>query len=136
MKKQFIFISLIALLSVFANIRPVAAQTADDPYVILVEYTFDEKDIDTVIELLSEMQSQTLEKEEGCVVYDLLVSEEDPNTIFIYESYENEAAFKVHTNSDYFKAIVPTKIKPLIKKERITKVYPLNQEEELVDEEV
>ena len=127
---------MIALMSAFANIAPAAAQMAEEPYVILVEYTFDEKDIDTAIELLSEMQTQTLENEEGCMVYDLLLSEDDPTTIFIYESYESEAAFKVHTNSKYYKVLVPTKIAPLIKKEKITKVIPLNQEEELVDEEV
>lgn len=136
MKKQIIIFCVIALLSVFINITPAAAQIADEPYVILVEYTFDEKDIDTAIELLSEMQALTLENEEGCMVYDLLLSEDDPTTIFIYESYENEAAFKVHTNSKYFKEIVPKKVTPLIRKERITKVIPLNQEEGLVDEEV
>lgn len=125
---------MIALLS--AIVVPATAQVVDEPYVILVEYTFDEKDIDTALELLSEMQMKTLENEEGCLVYDLLLSEEDPNTVFIYESYESEAAFKVHANSKYFKAIVTTKVTPLIKKQKITKLIPLNRDGELLNEEV
>lgn len=133
MKTKLILFFTALLLGVFASVN---AQNMDEPYVILVEYTFDEKDIDTALELLSEMQAQTLENEEGCLVYDLLLGEDDPNTVFIYESYESETAFKIHTNSKYFKAIVPTKLTPLIKKEKITKVIPLNQDEEFVDEEV
>lgn len=134
MQNRIFLYCVIALISVFAAVAPAMAQEADEPYVILVEYTFDEKDIDTAIELLTEMQSKTLENEEGCLVYDLLLSEEDGVTIFIYESYQNEAAFKVHTNSAYFKALVTKKIAPLIKKERVTKVFPLNQEEFLEGE--
>jgi len=46
----------------------------------------------------------------------VLLSEEDPNTIFLYESYENEAAYKIHVNSTYYKNIVTKKLTPLIKK--------------------
>lgn len=133
MKTKLILFFLAIFFGAFAFVN---AQNMDEPYVILVEYTFDEKDIDTALELLSEMQAQTLENEEGCLVYDLLLSEDDPTTVFIYESYESEAAFTVHTNSKYFKAIVPTKLTPLIKKQKITKVIPLNQGDEFVDEEV
>lgn len=136
MKKFLLIFCTVVCLSIFVYVTPTIAQVTDDPYVILVEYSFDEKDIDTAIELLSEMQTQTLENEEGCLVYDLLLSEEEPTTLFIYESYESEAAFRIHTNSKYFKEIVPTKLTPLIKKKKITKVMPLNQEEEWLDEEV
>lgn len=112
------------------------AQNQAKPYVIIVEFTFDEAKANQAIDLLSEMQLKTLENEEGCLVYDVLVSEENPAKVFIYESYESEAAFKIHSNSSYFKEIVAKKLKPLIKQEKITKVSPLNFEGELSDEEV
>lgn len=123
-------------LGVFANQTVIHAQQMDEPYVILVEYAFAENDVDEAIELLSELQAHTLEKEVGCMVYDLLWNEDDHTKIIIYESYVNEAAFNEHINSSYFKEIVPKKLKPLIKEEKITKVIPLNQDDEMVDEEV
>jgi len=95
-----------------------------------------EQQVDSAIDLLLEVQALTLEQEEGCLIYDVLLSEEDPNTIFLYESYENEAAYKIHVNSTYYKNIVTKKLTPLIKKNRMSKVIPLNQQGDFVDEEV
>ncbi len=128
MKNQFFLFCSLILFFAFSNIGTVKAQDANEPYVILVEYTINENDIDKVVDLLTEIQLETLENEEGCLVYDVLLAEDDPTKIFIYESYENEAAFKAHTNSAHFKQIVPTKLKPLIKQEKITKLFPLNYE--------
>lgn len=136
MKKQFFIICALALTFLFANSGMVKAQEQTDPYVILVEFTFDKAKVDEAIELLSEMQLQTLENEEKCLVYDVLLSEEDPTKIFIYESYENEAAFKAHGQTPYFKDLVQKKLQPLIKQQKITKVFPLNFEGVMGDGEV
>lgn len=126
--KQIISFCLIALISAFATVLQATAQDADGPYVIIVEFVFDEANIDNAIELLAEMQMQTLENEEGCLAYDVLLSDDEPTKIYIYENYENEAAFKLHSNSAYFKSIVQGKLKPLIKHEKITKVTPILQD--------
>ncbi|MBK5194944.1 MAG: antibiotic biosynthesis monooxygenase [Proteiniphilum sp.] len=136
MKKQVVLFCMILCVALVANISSAPAQDAEDPYVIIVEFTFDEKDVDKAIDLLLDMQTQTLENEEGCLIYDVLLSEDDPSRIFIYESYENEVAFKVHESSDYFKTIVSKQLTPLVKESKVTKVVPLSQEESFIDEEV
>jgi len=136
MKKQIILFCMILAVGIVANISSALAQEAEDPYVIIVEFTFDVKDLDKAIDLLLEMQTATLENEEGCFVYEVLLSEDDPSKIFIYESYENEAAFRTHQNSAYHKAIITDQLSPLLKESRVTKVVPLHQEESFLDEEV
>ncbi len=134
-KQVFLFCVLFTML-LSAYPRTSQVQTAGEPYVILVEFVLDEARIDEAIELLSDIQMQTLEKEEGCLVYDVLLGEEDPARVFIYESYESEAAYKVHANASYFKEIVLKKLKPLVKSQKITKVFPLNFEGALGDAEI
>jgi len=136
MRKQVVLFGMVLSLALMANITQGRAQNAEDPYVIIVEFSFDEQQVDSAIDLLLEVQALTLEQEEGCLIYDVLLSEEDPNTIFLYESYENEAAYKIHVNSTYYKNIVTKKLTPLIKKNRMSKVIPLNQQGDFVDEEV
>lgn len=41
--------------------------------------------------------------EPGCRRYDILQSTTNPNQIFIYEVYENEAAVQAHRATDHFK---------------------------------
>lgn len=134
MKQQLIkvFLATAALLLTYAN--GVSAQndeTAASPegVVLFVEFSFDENDLDTAIELMTQMQSQVLENEEGCLAYDLLMSEEEPNKIFVYESYENQDAVKKHNNSPYFKEIVGGKLKKLIKNQTVKTLYLINAEE-------
>ncbi len=134
MKQQLIkvFLATAALLLTYAN--GVIAQNDEtaaspDGVVLFVEFSFDENDLDTAIELMTQMQSQVLENEEGCLAYDLLMSEEEPNKIFVYESYENQDAVKKHNNSPYFKEIVGGKLKKLIKNQTVKMLYLINTEE-------
>ena len=134
MKQQLIkvFLATAALLLTYAN--GVSAQNDEtaaspDGVVLFVEFSFDENDLDTAIELMTQMQSQVLENEEGCLAYDLLMSEEEPNKIFVYESYENQDAVKKHNNSPYFKEIVGGKLKKLIKNQTVKTLYLINTEE-------
>jgi len=136
MKKQVVLFFMILCVALVANISSALAQDAEDPYVIIVEFTFDENDMDKAIDLLLDMQTQTLENEEGCLIYDVLLSEDDPSRIFIYESYENEVAFKEHEGSDYFRTIVTKQLTPLVKESKVTKVVPLSKVESFIDEEV
>lgn len=130
MQKQLFLFCTLFLMLLLVPPHALQAQTAGEPYVILVEFMLDEARLDEAIELLSDIQTQTLENEEGCLVYDVLLSEQEPARIFLYESYESEDAYKVHSNAPYYKEIVLKKLKPLIKSQKIIKVYPLNFEGE------
>ena len=120
----FFSISLIFSNSVFANHQ--VANDDEKPVVLFVEFVFDAKDVGLAIELLTNMQNQTYENEEGCISYDLLLSAEHPNSVFIYECYENKTAVDLHNNASYFKEIVTNKLIPIIKTKNIKKLSPIN----------
>ncbi len=42
-------------------------------------------------------------KEPGCLQFDVLMLANDPDHLFLYEVYENEAAFRAHRETDYYK---------------------------------
>ena len=96
------------------------------PTSLFVEFQFEAKDMDLAIELLTTMQNKVIEHEEGCIVYDILLSEKEPNTIYLYECYENDAALDIHNKAPYFKNIVEKQLAPLIKSQKILKLHPIN----------
>ena len=95
--------------------------TENQPYALLVELEVAQKNVQAVCEVLTELQKFALE-EKGCNAYEILQSEENSGKIYLYECYENPAAHYIHTNSNYFRDIVPDKLNPLIMEKRITKV--------------
>lgn len=131
MKNYFFIFCSLFLMTFFYSTSTIVAQEANEPYVVLSEMDIDESNFDTVVDLLSELQQSTLDNEEGCVVFDVLLVEDNLTKIFIYESYENLSAFTAHTNSAYYKKIVNKDLKPHIKKETRTKVFPINSEVEM-----
>ena len=106
--------------------QPKEMSNKEKPIVLFVEFQFETKDMILATELLTEMQNQTIENEEGCIAYDILLNEEEPDTIYLYECYENMAALDVHNNASYFKEIVSKKLSPLIKDKKILKLNPIN----------
>ena len=95
----------------------------EKPIVLFVEFQFDANEMNLAVELLTEMQNQTIDNEEGCIAYDILLNSEEPNTIYLYECYENKAALDAHNNATYFKKIVGEKLPPLIKAQKIGRAH-------------
>ena len=129
MNKYVLSVLILSIMTLFSN--SLSAQqkaTADNekPRVLFVEFQFDVKDMGLAIELLTEMQNQTIENEEGCVAYDILLNDKEPNTIYLYECYENQAALDAHNNASYFKKIVVGKLNSLIKAQKILNLNPIN----------
>lgn len=140
MKQQIFKIALLAFAIALINVSHSLAQVTlnnEKGVVLFVEFELDQKNMETALALLKEMQIQTLENEEGCIAYDILLSEEQPNKIFLYENYENTQAQREHNNSPYFKEIVSNKLPKYIKGSKIIKLYPVVNEklEEYIDEE-
>lgn len=48
--------------------------------------------------------SESLLQEPDCHQFDVCVSPDDPNRIFLYEVYESEGAFQAHLAMPHFKA--------------------------------
>ena len=47
-------------------------------------------------------------KEPGCQRFDIMVLASNPNHVFIYEVYDNEAAAQAHRTTDHFKKYAAT----------------------------
>ncbi|AWT60237.1 MAG: (4S)-4-hydroxy-5-phosphonooxypentane-2,3-dione isomerase [Candidatus Moanabacter tarae] len=44
----------------------------------------------------------SIENEPGCLTFDIIQDPDDLNRIWLYEVYEDEAAFKIHTETPHF----------------------------------
>lgn len=128
-KKQTLLLCFAAIFFMFFA-EKVEAQ--NDPYTQISEYVFKESIIDNAIDLLSDLQQKTLENEPGCIIFDVLIGEDDASTIFIYESYESQNAFNSHIKKKYYLDTV-AKLKPLTKQSKTSKVFQLNLEGEMSD---
>jgi quinol monooxygenase YgiN len=56
-------------------------------------------------------------KEPGCKRFDIVNLNSDPNHFFLYEVYDNEAAFKAHRETEHFKKYMATTGKMVAKRE-------------------
>ncbi|AZL66938.1 putative quinol monooxygenase [Pseudomonas oryziphila] len=51
--------------------------------------------------------------EPGCLVFDVSVDREDPQVIYLYEIYNDDAAYEAHTQTAHFRDSRPL-VEPLI----------------------
>ncbi|MDH0732614.1 antibiotic biosynthesis monooxygenase [Pseudomonas sichuanensis] len=51
--------------------------------------------------------------EPGCLVFDVSVDREDPQVIYLYEIYRDDAAYEAHTQTAHFRDSRPL-VEPLI----------------------
>ncbi|MGC1560644.1 MAG: putative quinol monooxygenase [Bradyrhizobium sp.] len=56
-------------------------------------------------------------KEPGCRRFDILNLSSDPNHFFLYEVYDNEAAFKAHRETEHFKKYAASVSKMIAKRD-------------------
>ena len=63
-----------------------------------VRPTFREK----LLAAITAQAAASLEREPGCVQFDVCVDTADPNRVLLYEVYEDEAAFEAHGTTPHF----------------------------------
>ncbi len=71
-------------------------------YVVAVEFRVRPGALDAFLPLILEQARNSLSSEPGCHVFDVCQCEEIPEQIFLYEVYEDRAAFDTHLASDHF----------------------------------
>lgn len=136
MNRQIFILTTLFLVFLFGNNETSHGQTPSDPVVFISELKIVEAKVDDAIDLLSELQLETLDKEEGCAIYDVMLSDEDATKVFIYESYESEMAYNKHLKSKHYTDLFVKKIKPMLKESKTTKVFLLNFEGGYSDAEI
>jgi (4S)-4-hydroxy-5-phosphonooxypentane-2,3-dione isomerase len=63
--------------------------------------------IDNYLVALKENGAASLQ-EPGCHAFNIAVSQKDPNHVFLFEVYDNAAAFDAHRQTDHFKKYATT----------------------------
>ena len=95
--------------------REAAAQPGGG-YVVAVDLDINPPDMPKFLELLKE-NGAAAAKEPGCREFNIAVLAKDPNHVFIYEVYENEAALDSHRATDHFKKYAAATAKMVVKRE-------------------
>jgi quinol monooxygenase YgiN len=80
-------------------------------YCLVVKWTIKESELDAVLEALRPLTA-TSREEPGCLLYQAHRDPENDNVIFLYEQYENEAAYQAHAESEHFKTYALAEIFP------------------------
>ena len=82
-------------------------------HAVAVTWIAKEGEEERVGQLLEEL-TPLVRAEAGCLMYIAHRSAEDPRTFFIYEQYEDEAAFLAHRETEHFKELVQGEAVPLL----------------------
>lgn len=72
-------------------------------YVVCVTFKIKNGCIDQFMPLMLENAKTSIDEEPQCHQFDVCLDEGDKSMIFLYELYNNEAAFKDHLASPHFK---------------------------------
>ncbi|WP_319545990.1 putative quinol monooxygenase [Ruegeria conchae] len=72
-------------------------------FVVTVTFTLKPGMRDTFLPLMVENASTSLHEEIGCQQFDVCLGD-DPEKVFLYEVYDDSAAFSAHLESAHFKS--------------------------------
>ncbi len=87
-------------------------------FCIAVRWTMMTGEEDRVISLAQSMLAPS-NAEPGCQAYILHRDPADPSALFLYEQYDDEAAFQAHCDSPHFKATVVAEVFPRLSDRRV-----------------
>ncbi|OZI47104.1 putative quinol monooxygenase [Bordetella genomosp. 4] len=72
------------------------------PYVVSVELVIKPERVAQFLPLILENAAASLKHESGCLVFDVCQGTDDKAQIFLYEVYQDEAAFQHHLKTEHF----------------------------------
>ncbi len=87
-------------------------------HVIAVRWTVQPGREQEVLDLARTMVEPS-NAEPGCRLYALHVDPDDARRLFLYEVYDDAAAFDAHCASEHFRATVEARIFPLLEERRL-----------------
>jgi autoinducer 2-degrading protein len=73
-------------------------------YAIIVDFEIEDGQIGSFLPLMTENAAASLRDEPGCRQFDVCQSPDDPQQIFLYELYDDRAAFEAHLGMPHFQA--------------------------------
>ena len=72
-------------------------------YVVIVDFKIKPERLAEFMPLMVENARASRETEPGCQVFDVCVDPKDKTTVFLYELYDDRAAFDAHLATSHFK---------------------------------
>lgn len=72
-------------------------------YVVCVTFKIKSESIDQFMPLMLDNAKASFEQEPECQQFDLCIDENDKSIVFLYEIYNDKAAFQDHLASPHFK---------------------------------
>jgi quinol monooxygenase YgiN len=71
-------------------------------FVVVVEFNIKPAHQDDFMQAMVANAQASLQLEDGCHHFDVDVSIDNPNLVFLYEIYDDRAAFDTHLQSEHF----------------------------------
>ncbi len=71
-------------------------------YVIIAKIKMQAEHREAFIESMLDDARGSVKDELGCYQFDVVQDNSDPNTIYLYEVYKDEAAFNAHTQAPHY----------------------------------
>ena len=69
---------------------------------ICVDFEIDPTNLDAFLSIIQKNASESLANEVGCYQFDILQDLQNPTKIFLYELYDDAAAFNLHKQSSHY----------------------------------
>lgn len=73
-------------------------------FAVTVTFTIHEGKMDAFLPLIRKNAQSSVRDEPGCQQFDVCTDPDQPNRVFLYELYDDEAAFEAHQEMAHFKA--------------------------------
>ncbi len=73
-------------------------------YVITVDFRIGSDQEAMFLAAMRDQAKTSLNREDACLQFDVCTAPDDKGHVFLYEVYENEAAFKAHLETAHFRA--------------------------------
>ena len=69
---------------------------------ICVDFEIDPTNLDAFLSIIQKNASESVANEVGCHQFDILQDPQNPTKIFLYEIYDDAAAFELHKQTSHY----------------------------------
>ncbi len=76
-------------------------------FAVTVTFTIAEGQMHAFLPLINTNARSSVRDEPGCRQFDVCTDPDQPDTVFLYELYDDEAAFEAHQQMPHYKAMGP-----------------------------
>ncbi|MDG2283916.1 MAG: putative quinol monooxygenase [Alphaproteobacteria bacterium] len=94
-------------------------------YVVIVEFTVKPASVGAFRPAMLKNAKASLDDEPGCKQFDVCFGQDDPNACFLYEVYDDRAAFDAHLGMAHFKSF-DAEVAPMLDA-KVVKTFELVQ---------